>query len=63
MKYPKDIDDKRVDVANIDRETIWYESLYVKLCWFKCIAMIYGQVQVFKVERLPKTKYTKFPTT
>ena len=58
MKYPKDIDDKRVDVANIDRETIWYESLYVKLCWFKCIAMICGKVQVFQVARLLETEYT-----
>jgi hypothetical protein len=50
---------------NIDRETIWYESLYVKLCWLKCIAMICGPMQVFQVVRLPKTEYTmkKFPAT
>jgi hypothetical protein len=55
----------KVDVMNTDRETIWYESLYVKLCWFECIAMIYGPVQVFQVVRLPKTEYTmtKFPAT
>jgi hypothetical protein len=51
--------------VNIDRETIWYEYLYVKLCWFKCIAMICGKVQVFQAVRLPKTEYTmtKFPAT
>ena len=54
-----------VDVIKINQETIWYESLYVKLCWFKCIAMICGKVQVFQAARLPKTEYTmtKFPAT
>ena len=47
----------KVDIVNIDLETIWYESLYVKLCWFECIAMIYGPMQVFLVVRLPKTEY------
>ena len=55
----------KVDVVNTDEETIWYESLYVKLCCFECIAMIYGPMQVFQVMRLPKTEYmmTKFPAT
>jgi hypothetical protein len=50
--------------VNIDREIVWYESLYVKLCWFKCIAMICGKVQVFvfiyfyQVARLPEIEYT-----
>jgi hypothetical protein len=53
-----------VDVMNIDRETIWYESLYVKLCWFKCISMIWKSTG-FQVERLSENEYTmkKFPTT
>jgi hypothetical protein len=46
----------KVDVMNTDQETIWYESLYVKLCWFKCIAMICGPVQVFQVVRLPNVR-------
>jgi hypothetical protein len=55
----------KVDVMTTDRERIWYEPLYVKLCWFECITMICGLVQVFQVVRLPKTEYTmkKFPTT
>jgi hypothetical protein len=38
----------KVDVMTTDRETIWYESLYVKLYWFGCIAMICGPVQDFR---------------
>jgi hypothetical protein len=55
----------KVDVVNTNRETIWYEYLYVNLCWFECITMIYGLVQVFQVVRLPKNEYmmTKFPAT
>jgi hypothetical protein len=51
--------------VNINREKVWYEYLDVKLYWFKCIAMICGQVQVFQVARLHETKYmmTKFPAT
>jgi hypothetical protein len=43
----------------------WYDRNYpyVILHWFKCIAMIFGKVQVFQVARLPETRYsmTKLP--
>jgi hypothetical protein len=38
----------KVDDMTTGRETIWYESLYVKLYWFGYIAMICGLVQEFK---------------
>jgi hypothetical protein len=38
----------KVDDMTTGRETIWYESLYVKLYWFGYIAMICGPVQDFR---------------
>jgi hypothetical protein len=38
----------KVDDMTTGRETIWYESLYVKLYWLVYIAMIYGPVQDFR---------------
>jgi len=50
---------------SIDKETIWYESLHVKLYWFKCITKMCRQVKVFHLARLPKSEYMmiKFPVT